>query len=204
MSLRYSGWPIAERFICGLKVFLDPKNVRGVFRSRSDRGHERYRRAGISASASLIQKALTIVISFVSVPLTVHYLGSERYGVWLTISSLLVWMAMTDFGLAGNALVNVLSPAHGTEDRRAAQEYTSSAVWALSGVAVLLAIAAILSFRFIPWSSLFKISTVPEHELTYACALTIVFFIMGLPLSVQNSIYAPIRMASCQTCGALR
>jgi Na+-driven multidrug efflux pump len=94
---------------------------------------------------------------------------------------------MTDFGLAGNALVNVLSQAHGSDDQRAAQEYTSSAVWALSAVAALFALAAIVSFRFIPWSAVFKVSTVPSHELTVACALTIVFFIMGLPLSVQNS-----------------
>jgi hypothetical protein len=31
-------------------------------------------------------------MGFVSVPLTVHYLGAERYGVWLTISSLLLWV----------------------------------------------------------------------------------------------------------------
>ena len=50
-------------------------------------------------------------------PLTVHYLGAERYGVWLTISSLLTWMSMTDFGLAGNALVNVLAEASGKDDQ---------------------------------------------------------------------------------------
>ena len=47
----------------------------------------------------------------------VHYLGAERYGVWLTISSLLLWVALTDFGLAGNALVDVLSEAVGNDDR---------------------------------------------------------------------------------------
>ena len=69
-------------------------------------------------------------------PLTVHYLGAERYGVWLTISSLLTWMSMTDFGLAGNALVNVLAEASGREDREGAQHYAASAFWALTGVGV--------------------------------------------------------------------
>ena len=63
-------------------------------------------------------------MGFVSVPLTVHYLGAERYGVWLTISSLLVWVALTDFGLAGNALVNVLSEAVGNDDRGVARQYS--------------------------------------------------------------------------------
>jgi hypothetical protein len=82
---------------------------RVLTQSSSNRGFERYRRVGITASSSFVAKALNILISFLSVPLTIHYLGSERYGVWLTISSLLTWMALTDFGLSGNALVNVLA-----------------------------------------------------------------------------------------------
>jgi hypothetical protein len=91
-----------------------------------DRGLERYRRAGITASTSFLAKALTILIGFVSVPLTVHYLGAERYGVWLTISSLLTWLALTDFGIAGNALVNVIAEADGRDDRQAAAVYSPS------------------------------------------------------------------------------
>jgi O-antigen/teichoic acid export membrane protein len=190
MLLPSSGAPYVKRFVNGFKLLLHPKALRGLLQSHSDRGRERYRRAGITASASLLQKALTIVISVISVPLTVHYLGPERYGVWLTISSLVLWMAMTDFGLAGNALVNVLSQANGDDNQRVAQEYTSSAVWALGAVAAIFAIAGIASFPFISWRAVFKVSTVPSHELTLACALTLVFFIIGLPLSVQNSIYS--------------
>lgn len=182
--------PIATGFASGLRGLLRPGGLRALFRSNPNQGRERYRRAGITASVSLIQRALTIVISIVSVPLTIGYLGPERYGVWLTISSLLVWMAMTDFGLAGNALVNVLSQADGRDDRKAAQEYTSSAVWALTAIAVLFAIVAIISFQFIPWTSVFRVSTMSMHELNVACALTLIFFIVALPLSVQNSIYS--------------
>jgi Na+-driven multidrug efflux pump len=77
-----------------------------------------------------------MLMGFVSVPLTVGYLGAERYGVWLTISSLLIWVALTDFGLAGNALVNVLSEALGNDDREAARHYVASAFWALVTIAL--------------------------------------------------------------------
>jgi O-antigen/teichoic acid export membrane protein len=188
--LLHSNIPSARQFANKLRGILTLRRFQFILRTHRDPGVERYRRASITASASLIQRALTIVISFVSVPLTVHYLGSERYGVWLTISSLLVWMAMTDFGLAGNALINVLSEADGNDDRRAAQEYTSSAVWTLGIIAAMFAVVAIISFQFIPWHSVFRVSTVPTHELNLACALTLGFFILGLPLSVQNSIYS--------------
>src|ERR1700749_4316509 len=103
--------------------FLSWSELKAFFTKTADRGRERYRRAGITASTSFLSKALTIVISFVSVPLTVHYLGAERYGVWLTISSLLTWMALTDFGIAGNALVNVLAERSGRDDSEGARQY---------------------------------------------------------------------------------
>ncbi len=130
------------------------------------------------------------MISIVSVPLTIGYLGPERYGVWLTISSLLVWMAMTDFGLAGNALVNVLSQADGRDDRKAAQ-----GIYIFRGLGSDRYRSSIChcrdhKFPVIPWTSVFRVSTMSMHELNVACALTLIFFIVALPLSVQNSIYS--------------
>jgi O-antigen/teichoic acid export membrane protein len=156
-----------------------------------DRGRERYRRAGMTASTSFIAKALNIVISFVSVPLTVHYLGAERYGVWLVISSLLTWMAMTDFGLAGNALVNVLAESDGKEDRNAAREYAASAFWALSAIGLAIGAAFLVAFPWIPWRAVFNVSSaVPNAELQQACAITLVLFVIGMPLSILNSVYS--------------
>src|ERR1700744_4144212 len=123
------------------RQYLDTQFLKSFLsKANANRGLERYRRAGITASTSFLSKALTIAIGFVSVPLTIHYLGPERYGVWLTISSLLIWMALTDFGLAGNALVNVIAEADGKDDRRMAGEYTSSAFWTLSGISATLGV----------------------------------------------------------------
>lgn len=173
------------------KSYLSPDRLKALLQTSGSRGLERYRRAGITASSSFVTKALNILISFLSVPLTVHYLGSERYGVWLTISSLLTWMSMTDFGLAGNALVNVLAEASGRDDREAAQHYSASAFWALTGVGVVTGIIALATFRFIPWREVFRVSAAtPTHELQFACALTLGFLVVNFPLSMQNSIYS--------------
>jgi O-antigen/teichoic acid export membrane protein len=160
-------------------------------KSSGSRGGERYRRAGITASSSFVTKALNVLISFLSVPLTVHYLGAERYGVWLTISSLLTWMSMTDFGLAGNALINVLSEASGRDDRETAQHYSASCFWALTGVGAMTGIVALATFRFIPWRRVFQVSAATStHELQLACALTLGFLVLNFPLSMLQSIYS--------------
>ena len=160
-------------------------------RTSANRGIERYRRAGITASSSFVAKALNILISFLSVPLTIHYLGSERYGVWLTISSLLTWMALTDFGLSGNALVNVLAESNGRDDLETARQYSSSAFWALTCISLVSAVVATVSFHWISWRTVFQVSAATStHELNLACALTLAIFILGFPLSLQYSIYS--------------
>jgi O-antigen/teichoic acid export membrane protein len=173
------------------RQYLDARVLKSFLsKANANRGLERYRRAGITASTSFLSKALTIVISFVSVPLTVHYLGAERYGVWLTISSLLTWMALTDFGIAGNALVNVIAEADGKEDRKLAREYTASAFWALNTVSITIGAVLACSFRWIDWRAVFRVSEVmTTQELRFACALTLVVFVLSFPLNMLNSIY---------------
>lgn len=159
-------------------------------RANADRGRERYRRAGLTASTSLLSQGLAILISLISVPLTVRYLGAERYGVWLTISSLLTWMAITDFGLAGNALVNLISEANGNDDRELAREYAASAFWALTSITVSVGTVFLVTFHRIPWRAVFRVSgSMSPDELQQACALTLAVFVLGFPLNMLNSLY---------------
>lgn len=173
------------------RVLVRERGWQALFTARSANvGRERYRRAGLTASASFLSKALTIVISLVSVPLTVHYLGAERYGVWLTIGSLLTWMAMTDFGVAGNALVNLLSEAYGKDDKAMAAEYSSSAFWTLITLSTTVGIIFLATFHRISWQAVFHVSrAVPAAELDRACAYSLIFFIASFPLSMLHSVY---------------
>src|ERR1700674_2883642 len=175
-----------------LKPFLNVKAVRSFFtKVNPNRGRERYRRAGLSASTSLVNQALNIVISLVSVPLTVRYLGQERYGVWLTICSLLTWVAMTDFGLAGNALVSVIGEANGNDDRVLARRYVASGFWMLIAITLTIGALFLITFAWIPWRAVFRVSTsVSTQELHQACALTMGLFVLALPFNMLNSVYS--------------
>jgi O-antigen/teichoic acid export membrane protein len=183
--------PSLKKLIPRIRAVTNIVRLRLLLTRRStDAGRERYRRASLTASASFVSKALTLTISLVSVPLTIHYLGPERYGVWLTIGSLLTWMALTDFGLAGNALVNVLSDADGKDDRELARQYASSAFWTLSAVSAVVGTALFFLFGSIPWRAVFHVSAaVSRSELDQACAWALVFFVLGFPLSLLTSIY---------------
>lgn len=182
---------LLRQFASVFKTSLNPQGLRTLFvRSSADPGRERYRRASMTASTSYLAKGLTVLMSFVSVPLTVHYLGAERYGVWLTISSLLLWMALTDFGLAGNALVYVLSETVGKDDQVSAGHYTASAFWALVTIALIIGGVFIAVFHFIPWRAVFRVSDATStQELDWTCALVLTLLVINLPLSLVRSVY---------------
>lgn len=40
----------------------------------------------------LLIKGISILISILIVPLTLGYVNSEMYGIWLTLSSIMMWM----------------------------------------------------------------------------------------------------------------
>ena len=79
------------------------------------RSQERYRRVALTAISSAGARALTVVTMLIAVPLTLNYLGSERYGLWMTISSIILMMRFADLGM-GLGLMNAVSEAHGQED----------------------------------------------------------------------------------------
>ena len=105
------------------------------------------------AAARLLSSALTLV----SLPLAVRYLGVERYGVWATIASTMVWINLLDLGIA-NTLTNHISRAFALDDRAYAARYFTNAL-ALTGVVSGVAGTAFaLMFPRINWIALFNVS----------------------------------------------
>jgi O-antigen/teichoic acid export membrane protein len=148
------------------------------------RSKERYRRAALTALASGLAKGVTILTMLVSVPLTLYYLGTERYGMWMTISSLVMMMGFADLGL-GLGLMNVINEAHGTEDRQAATSYVSSAFFMLLFIGTLLVAFFSLVYPYIPWPRLFNVKTAQaSREAGPAMAVFFMCFAANLPLGI--------------------
>ena len=82
---------------------------------------------------SFLIKGWSAVVVLLMVPLTLNCLGEYKNGVWLTISSMLVWIENMDIGL-GNGLRNQLTAhlAHG--DTTAARSLVSSAFAMLTAI----------------------------------------------------------------------
>src|SRR5690349_17928309 len=75
------------------------------------RAKERLRRVLLTALVSAFAQAVNMLTMLVSIPLTLNYLGVERYGLWIVISSLITILGFADLGL-GNGLLNAIADAN--------------------------------------------------------------------------------------------
>jgi O-antigen/teichoic acid export membrane protein len=152
------------------------------------RSKERYRRAALTTLASFAAKGVQVLTMLISVPLTLHYLGAERYGMWMTISSFVVLLNFADLGL-GLGLLNAIAEAHGRDDREAARRAVSSAFFMLAGIATVLGALFALAYSWVPWPSVFNVSDpAAVSEAGPALAVFAACFLCSLPLSIVNRV----------------
>jgi O-antigen/teichoic acid export membrane protein len=104
---------------------------------RSKRGRDRIKRAAVGGGTGICVSFVTIGVGLISVPLTVQYLGAEQYGIWITISSFLAWLYVSDMGF-GSALTNALATASGLEDVNLAKSLVATAFWTLILISIFI------------------------------------------------------------------
>lgn len=125
-----------------------------------------------------------MALSLVTVPLTLNYLGPERYGMWLTISSMIALLSFTDLGL-GNGLLNAVTRTMARGEITEARRQISSALVILAALAVVVAGLFAVCYPTIPWARILAVSS-PQavSEAGPAVAVWVALFLLGLPLSV--------------------
>ena len=186
-EIRQAGWAQASRerlLAAGALLRLRPFDVSTV----EGQSKERYRRAALTALTALASKGTTLLTLLVSVPLTVNYLGAERFGLWMAISALFAFLNLLDFGV-GNGLLNRVVEANGRGDPGNLRAAVSSGFFLLCGLATALLTVFALVYPLMPWPALFNIGS-PEAmaEAGPAVAAFVVTFALGLPLSVVSRV----------------
>lgn len=149
----------------------------------------RNRRLAVGIASGVFTKGMAFLFTLVSVPMTLHYLGAEQYGIWVTMISMLAWISMVDLGVA-NGLTPLLSAAFGKGREDLAREYVATAFWSLTAMAILAGAVIAACWGWIDWGRTFNIG---EHDLesrvSTAMALATGIFLVKLPLAVIQRIY---------------
>lgn len=124
----------------------------------------RTRKAQLNIVFMLLIKACNIFINLAYVPLLIHSLDQDRYGIWLTITTIISWIAFFDIGL-GNGLRNKLADALARNDEGNAKKYVSTTYCTMGIGCLIFIILEILIVPFCDWQSLLNATSVTNREL---------------------------------------
>ena len=111
----------------------------------------------LTVFTGLMARGSSMLMTIVSVPLTLNYLGTERFGLWMTVTSVVAMLTFADFGI-GNGLLTVVAEASGRDDQKAIRQYVSSAFAILSGIAVcMLLVFFVFVYPLVSWTQVFNV-----------------------------------------------
>jgi O-antigen/teichoic acid export membrane protein len=144
----------------------------------------RNRRVLQTAAASLAARVVSFATQLVVIPIALHYLGVERFGLYMTLGSLLVIFPAADLGL-GNGLMNILADAYGRENRSEMRSALSSTLVVLSVLVFGLLVSLAALYERIPWGSLLNVtSPLARSETRGAVAVLLALAILNIPGSI--------------------
>lgn len=134
-------------------------------------------------------KGLSIALSFIFIPLVLNYLTSYKYGIWLTINSVVAWFSYFDIGLSGSLRLK-LQEFFALNETKRAKEYISTTY------VILFLISITLSFFFVfvllnvkmDFSSFFKSPDEMQSELKVVLIVSVCCFFVRFALQPISSI----------------
>ena len=152
-----------------------------------NKGSKRSIKAKKNILAMFFIKGGNIALNFLLVPLTLHYVNSETYGIWLTISSMVAWLSFFDIGI-NNGLKNKLAEAFAHNDFELGKKYVSTTYAILSIIFLPLLTIGNLLLPYINWYSILNLSINDVQGLYTSISIVFSYFCIQFILSTINII----------------
>ena len=146
-------------------------DVKGFF----SRGNKRSLLIKKNIIASFVFRAVSVLVSLLLVPLSIGFLSVDKYGLWLTLSSIISWMAFFDFGLA-HGFRNCFAKSVANEDFKLAKSYVSTAYFVIACIFTTLMFVTLFINGFIDWTRILNISAEYTLEIRTVVQVLIVSF----------------------------
>jgi O-antigen/teichoic acid export membrane protein len=152
-----------------------------------NRGHERSVKAKKNILASFFLKGISIAISLVVVPLTINYINPSRYGIWLTLSSIVGWFSFFDIGLS-QGLRNKFAEAKTKGDDHLAQVYVSTTYAVLAIIFSGVWLVFLLANHFLNWAHILNISESMQSEISTLAVIVFTYFCLQFVLKIITTL----------------
>jgi len=150
-------------------------------------GSARTVKAKINILFTFFLRGVSILIGFVILPLTIHYLGSEEYGIWATLSSVLLMLGGFDIGL-GNGLRNKLTESIAKNDFRMGRIYTSTTYAGMTLIFTGILFIFLLINPFLDWTHILNTSQSLHHEIDLLVIYLVIFLVIRFVVQLISTI----------------
>lgn len=141
-----------------------------------------------NVAMSFLLKAFSALITLLMVPLTITCLGEYQNGVWLTVSSLLVWIDQMDIGL-GNGLRNKLAESIAHNDTMQARQSVSSTMAMLTCITLPLTLLLVLLVVSTDVYAFFNADQAVISDLRAALLAAVVLVCITFVLKIVGNVY---------------
>lgn len=164
---------------------MQTNSVLKNFKSFFDGGDERTAKARKNIIYMFFLRGGSIFISLLLVPLTLDYVDSFTYGVWLTLSTMVAWIRLFDIGI-NNGLKNKLAESLALGELEQARTYVSTTYAMLSMVFIPLMLILLIIIPFFNWQSILNTPEVDSISFNLSLYIIIIYFCFNFILSTIN------------------
>ncbi len=168
-----------------LSAILRPTSVDVT--TAAGRSNERYRRAALTTSVSIVARVAALGTLFISMRAVSNSGPAEAFGLWLLLVTSVTLVGFADFGI-GNGLLNVVADAQGRDDHDVTREAISSAFFALSALALVLGLMFALVYPHVSWASLYNVTGPTADQAGPATIAFAVCLLVSLPLGIGQRV----------------
>lgn len=151
------------------------------------KGNERSVKLKKNILILIIIRGLSIVTGFVQLPLTLHYMEPTRYGIWLTLSSIIGWFGFFDIGF-GNGLRNRFAESVAKGEHELARIYVSTTYAILSIIIAAILLIFFIINPFLNWAKILNTPSDMAGELSVLVLVVFVFFCLQFVLQLITTL----------------
>lgn len=143
--------------------------------------------------ASFLVKGWSAVVVFLLAPVTLLCLDQYVNGVWMTISTMLVWIDTMDIGL-GNGLRNKLAEYIAKNDRERAQQATSTTFFTLMLIIFPLTAMLVVMVLLLDVGSLLNVDDQVVPDLHTAIIAAVILFGSTFVFKFIGNVYMALQL----------
>lgn len=162
-------------------------NILNKIRKIINSGGERSARAKKSILRMFVNKGASIFLSLLYVPLFLSLLDQTRYGIWVTIMSLINWIGFFDIGI-GQGLRNLLAENLAKGDIAASKKLVSTSYTIMSIIFFVIALVFIVLYPYVNWYKVVNAPLEISQEINLVILIAFILQCVNFVLSLFRSI----------------